>query len=342
MDNRTDLHRFDYDNPEWARELLLQLRYNIPAGAHEHISKIIKSFINGHLRFPAPVGDDLAPVDVDALREHGFCRLGRLLNDVQLAEIRHYLQDLRLHDQFDASGPGFAKSAAPRNVNTASFGADAIARAPHLAELALHPLVLHRVSRYLGAPPTLPFIEAWWSFHERDRARQAQNFHADFHDFKWLKLFVYLTDVDDSSGPHVLVRGSHDPALGQRLIAEIEASDPNRAGALEAAFAGGQRVGDDDVEALFGADRITPILGRAGEAFLVDTSAYHKGVLPRSEDRLVFQALYTLLPTIKDPVRPVSVPDAYERYRDMAGERAVSRDFWRYCTRLIFTDQPPS
>ena len=78
--------------------------------------------------------------------------------------------------------------------------------------------------------------------------------------------------------------------------------------------------------------------GRAGDAFLVDTAAIHKGLLPKSTDRLVFQVLYSLLPTIKNEVSPVTVTGAYRRYRDSTGDKAVSESFWRYSTRLILRD----
>jgi hypothetical protein len=28
---------FDYDNPEWARQFILQLRYNLPPEIHDHM-----------------------------------------------------------------------------------------------------------------------------------------------------------------------------------------------------------------------------------------------------------------------------------------------------------------
>jgi hypothetical protein len=78
--------------------------------------------------------------------------------------------------------------------------------------------------------------------------------------------------------------------------------------------------------------------GRAGDAFLVDTAPIHKGLLPKNTDRLVFEVLYSLLPTIKGGVSPVTVPGAYRRYRDSAGDKAVLEPFWRYITRLVLRD----
>ena len=46
MDFPTGPRVFDYDNPNWARQLLLQLRYNIPISDHDHIARITQAFIN--------------------------------------------------------------------------------------------------------------------------------------------------------------------------------------------------------------------------------------------------------------------------------------------------------
>jgi hypothetical protein len=207
-----------------------------------------------------------------------------------------------------------------------------------LRDLALNPTVLPVVSKYLGVPPTIPYLASWWSLRERGKARDAQCFHIDFHDFKWVKLFVYLTDVDASAGPHVMVRGSHNRVERQKRFDALKEQNTDANDALLEAFRNAPRFEDRHVEAFFGAENLISIDGRAGDAFLVDTAAIHKGLLPKSTDRLVFQSLYTLLPTIKNEVSPVTVPGAYRRYRDSAGDKAVSESFWRYSTRLILRD----
>ena len=92
----------------------------------------------------------------------------------------------------------------------------------------------------------------------------------------------------------------------------------------------GQRYGDDAVETGFGADVITPIFGTAGDAFLVDTEAVHKGALPTSSDQLILEVPYTLFPTIKGSV----APGAFRGYWNAAKPYAVELDFWRYCSGL--------
>jgi hypothetical protein len=36
-----------------------------------------------------------------------------------------------------------------------------------------------------------------------------QAFHRDSEDWRYLKILVYLSDVDDGAGPHVYLHGSH-------------------------------------------------------------------------------------------------------------------------------------
>ncbi len=55
----------------------------------------------------------------------------------------------------------------------------------------------------------------WWSFptktaSEADLSRASFKFHFDLDDWRMLKFFFYLSDVDADAGPHVYVRGSHN------------------------------------------------------------------------------------------------------------------------------------
>jgi hypothetical protein len=91
MDFPTGPRVFDYDNPNWARHLLLQLRYNIPLTDHDHIARIIQAFINRQLQFPLPSGDDKENRAVGELTANGFCRLGQVLTGVRLPRFEIFL-----------------------------------------------------------------------------------------------------------------------------------------------------------------------------------------------------------------------------------------------------------
>lgn len=328
----------DFDNPEWSRQLLLQLRNNIPLIAHDQMAGVSRVFINRQLGLALPECGPDATRALDDLRTSGFCRLGTVLTPAQINEIHDYFAPLPLSNAWEPGGPTFMRSEAPASLNIAEYSAEAVAKAPHLRDLTLGEAVAPVVSNYLGVPPTIPYLLSWWSFHGRPEARDAQLFHVDAHDFKWVKLFVYLTDVDANAGPHVVARGSHDRGKRNDLLKALATHNPEASTALRTALMKRQRFQDDHVEALYGPENLVSIEGRAGEAFLVDTAAIHKGLPPRTDDRLIFQALYTLTPTVKNPVQPLSLGGAYREHARSAGDAALSTEFWRYCNRLILRD----
>jgi hypothetical protein len=155
-------------------------------------------------------------------------------------------------------------------------------RSPLVARLTKDPVLLEIAARYLGAQPRLVGVNLWWSYpEEADAAARhfaAQMFHFDLDDFKFIKFFFYLTDVDATSGPHVVVRGTH--------------RDKRRASFREQ-FAV-RRYSDDEVIAAYGADAVVSITGPAGTGFAEDTMCIHKGLPPASRSRLALQIQYAL------------------------------------------------
>ncbi|MDQ6437584.1 phytanoyl-CoA dioxygenase family protein [Mesorhizobium sp. LHD-90] len=144
-------------------------------------------------------------------------------------------------------------------------------------ELSADPLLLSIVQAYMGLPPIFNTPVAFISSsakpkNARELSDNAQLYHHDMHRLGFVKVFIYLTDVDDRSGPHTLVRGTHrnrpDPLWsdGRHDDAAIA-----KAGLTK-----------DEV-------RIT---GKAGTVFLVDTSALHKGLRPEAGHRIMAQVQY--------------------------------------------------
>jgi hypothetical protein len=127
-------------------------------------------------------------------------------------------------------------------------------------------------------------MSAWWSLPADGTAQQAENFHRDVDDWRFVKLFCYLTDVDETCGPHVFVRGSHK----RNKLTDI------------------RRFTDCETEATFGAENLVRFTGQAGTAFLENTYGIHRGTPPQEKPRLIFQILYSLRPVIYGPKTPLA------------------------------------
>jgi len=178
------------------------------------------------------------------------------------------------------------------------------------------PVLLAISHAYLGVEPRLAYLALWWSavFERNPTSDMAQLFHADLAHIKWLKIFVYLTDVSEGTGPHSFVRGSHK--------SDVEGRELRRRGLV--------RLSDEDIYRVYGRDRVVDLVGPRGTVFIADTRGFHKGHLPRTGHRLVLQVYHvnSLFPDAVaknrrrvDPVDPVLIesirrhPDTFAGYK---------------------------
>jgi hypothetical protein len=155
-------------------------------------------------------------------------------------------------------------------------------QSPLIARLTKDPVLLEVAARYLGTAPKLVGVSLWWSYPEAAdagaRSTAAQMFHYDLDDFKFIKFFFYLTDVDTTSGPHVIVRATHRHKQRVRLRDVLAV----------------RRYTDQEVLAAYGQDRIATITGPAGTGFAEDTLCIHKGDPPTERERLLLQVQFAL------------------------------------------------
>ncbi|WP_017878894.1 MULTISPECIES: hypothetical protein [unclassified Janthinobacterium] len=222
---------------------------------------------------------------VDALNTAGISHLGALLSAAQAAELRDYFSKLPVFDDYRPQTPPFLPHGAGRHPDShvAHHTARDIAMAPYLWQLANDPLLLDVASRFLGCQASIGYLAAWWSYHTAAGAQQAEHFHRDVDDWRFLKLFVYLTDVGDDNGPHIYVaHSSTSPKL-----AEI------------------RRFDDAEVLAQFGGANVLRLTGVAGGAFFENTFGIHKGQPVQQGMRLIFQVVYSVFPLPYGPKAPV-------------------------------------
>jgi hypothetical protein len=117
--------------------------------------------------------------------------------------------------------------------------------------------------------------QLWWSFPSIDRlpkSESAQMFHFDLDAPKWVKFFIYLSDVNSDTGPHFFVPGTHK--VGAR--------------SSELLHRGYVRISNDDLEKHHPGQSVS-ISGKKGTAFFGDTSCWHKGGELTQGSRIVFQ-----------------------------------------------------
>jgi hypothetical protein len=217
----------------------------------------------------------------------------------KVAAIRTYLDKLPVYrgSHIFSADPRLVPFAeAQADSNFAGYTADQLLRAPHLVDFLNSPAIVDFVEAALGCVPTLYSVNAWWSLPATVPVGHGmQIFHRDNDDWRFFTLFLYLTDVDDDAGPHQIVAGSHTLAGTQKLLdaaAEKPAFGARESFLQDTYFDKGFSA---FVEGQLGRD-IVNVGGPAGTAFLANTLAMHRGLMPTKKPRLVVWARYGLGP----------------------------------------------
>ncbi len=228
---------------------------------------------------------------VEALSSDGYAVIDDLLSPSAIAEIDAYLRNGTVVIRPGGEVPF---DQLPQNVTAADVPLASVLKCPHVLELANHPVALRIAVDYLGCLPTISTIGIRWSLPGPGSGIDTQNFHRDPDDFRFFKLFVYLTDVDADSAPHLFVVGSH------------KTSGKIRAG----------RYPRDELERDYGADKIIAITGKRGTTFVADTYGIHSGGVPRTRPRVMLEVGYSVLPIFALQYRPMLVEHvpALDRY----------------------------
>ena len=220
---------------------------------------------------------------VTELEVNGIALLPPLLTQEQLAGMQQAfaarLRRLRWNN-FD----GYQKTEPYRHMVE-----DVLLLDQGFVDLAIHPLVQQVLNRYLGQPYELTEAKGWKSLPTK---RDFHGWHGDaWYDqsateviHKEVKLAMYLTDV--KSGAFNFIKGSHRKQA-PRMVRKSELGDVP-------------------------ASEIAELIGRAGTAFLFDTSGIHRQGVPMLEPR---QAIFY---NYHDPSVPLQEEDVtYYRYHPL-------------------------
>ena len=146
------------------------------------------------------------------------------------------------------------------------------------------PLLLDIAGHYLGGQARLITTRVWWSFptggaREADlRLASMDKYHFDLDDWRMLKFFFYLTPVDESSGPHVYVRGSHAQRILRHQVTLLVGHPA------------------DDVLGAYGAENAVTLAGPAGFGFVEDPFGFHMGTVAKRSPRLMMEVGFGVSP----------------------------------------------
>ena len=144
-----------------------------------------------------------------------------------------------------------------------------------LKEVAFSKSLLNVVSNYLNTKNITCKIECFISNPFKgsidEMKKNAQYFHYDCDYKKFLKIFIYLNDIDENSGPHIFIQNTHKKKFFKHILAE--------------------RIDDDEALEIYGEAKQKKFIKNAGSVIIEDTFGLHKGEIPKTKSRamLVFE-----------------------------------------------------
>ena len=210
---------------------------------------------------------------VKKLRDEGYCELSQTLDELMCLELEQIARtavcelvdtksDMK-QGVYDEENPIAVRYEIPEEIIIQSSAAQRIICDPSIYEIA---------RQYLQCEPVQDLVTMWWSTSINTVASSAaaQQFHFDLDRINFLKLFIYLTDVDEENGPHVYVPKSH-----RNLPATLRRDG---------------RHSDVAVKNHYHEEVV--LTGKKGMVFLADTRGLHKGLPLVSGHRLIFQTEY--------------------------------------------------
>jgi len=144
---------------------------------------------------------------------------------------------------------------------------------PEIQQLLCDESLIQVAQNYLKSKPIFTGISLWWSACVKDEpdAEAAQQFHFDLERIRWLRYFIYLTEVTADSGPHCFIKGSHRTgAIPEDVLKE-----------------GYVRQGDERILQIYGQSAYREFTGRRGTIVAEDSRGFHKGLMLNAGDRLL-------------------------------------------------------
>jgi hypothetical protein len=161
----------------------------------------------------------------------------------------------------------FARGVGGKTVHDPEQGCEAVRRLAH------DPAIVEVARGYLESEPVFLKSQIYWTVPDGTAignalaAAEGGRFHYDIADIQALTVFIYLTDVDENCGPHVVIRGTQRRRTPREILRRF--------------------ITDEYAERRWG-DRIETITGPRGTGWFEDITCYHKQAPARKVRGMIY------------------------------------------------------
>lgn len=231
---------------------------------------------------------DVTSKIVDALNADGiaFSRVEDLLSADMIMNLESDTRDL-LSAKAEEINDLKATVERDATVGKKTFNLELLGSEPEFdtesvfASLGLSQSLLAIADSYLRMTTHLRYYNVWYTTASTGMSRESQLWHFDREDNYILKVFLYLDDVDEGTGPFTYAPGTHRNGKYRSIQPEF---------IMEGNV---KRTTDEQMAKVYPRENWKVGIGKKGTIIFADTRGYHKGGEARSKDRLMFTCMYT-------------------------------------------------
>lgn len=137
-------------------------------------------------------------------RTRGYMRLGHMIDHRNVLEFLDTKPVYKSHVASYSSGSP-AEDTSQNGIYC--WQMSDLLECPAITSLITNPLITTFVSQYFKCYPTFYSANCMWTKGNADHCTWQR--HRDTDDFKFVTLFIYLTDVDETNGAHIYEEGTH-------------------------------------------------------------------------------------------------------------------------------------
>lgn len=224
-------------------------------------------------------GSDVVPhfdqeVALNAIREQGFYVLPELLDTRVVGSLNKLAKRCpsRIESENEYNGHEEIFDCHHPKGTRYFINESCLLNSPEVQSVLSSTSLISLAQAFLGCKPIIDLVLMWWltDYQKYASSQSAQLFHFDMDRPKFLKVFLYLTDVGKENAPHTYALGSNVRKPGRLYRA--------------------RRFSDKDIYEHY---QVKELTGRAGTIMIVDTSGFHKGGVITGDPRLLLQIEYT-------------------------------------------------
>lgn len=246
-----------------------------------------KADLSGQVGMLGKVGPEFLAAHLDQLKDRGYLVFPSALTTVACDRLMAFAlatpaQVRRMDEEPETAGKRMARyePGNPLAVRYDYSPAHLLNNADVQALLA-DPSLIAIAQEYLGCLPKADILSMWWhtNFHSRPDSEAAQFYHFDMDRLKWLKVFIYLTDVGPGDGAHSFIEGSQRTgAIPEHMLNK-----------------GYVRLSDSEVLSHYTDAKQVEFCAPRGTVIVEDTRGLHKGnaVEPGGASRLILQLQFS-------------------------------------------------